>query len=280
MLKLIYPFITILRPINIIISFVAVYLVLLISESRHNPESWILALYAALSASLICGGSNIINDLFDIEIDKINRPDRVMAQGSISKKQAIIYWVLINIAGLMFGGLISLVCFGIALFSVLLLYVYSSHLKRTPLLGNLTVSFFTGLAFVYGGIAIGHWEAALVPAVFAFLFHLGREILKDIEDIEGDRSMSARTFPIVHGVPNALFLTTIIFMVLIIVTLSAFLTEVYGVLYFWIIAIGMYPAILYTVFSMWRDMSKNNLRRLNILLKIEMFVGLFAIYLG
>lgn len=280
MFKIIYPYITILRPVNIIISFVAVYLVLFISDGRHNPQSWTLALYAALSASLICGGSNIINDLFDIDIDKINRPERAMAQGSISKRQAIVYWVLINIAGVIFGGLISMECFAIALFSVFLLYVYSSYLKRTPLLGNLTVSFFTGLAFIYGGIAVGYWKAALVPALFAFLFHWGREILKDIEDIEGDRRMSARTFPIVHGVPKALFLITVIFFMLMGVTLSAYLTEIYGILYFCIIAVGMYPAILYTVFSMWRDRSKNNLRRLNVLLKVEMFIGLFAIYLG
>ena len=280
MRQIIYPYISILRPVNILISFVAVYLVLWISEGRQNPQAWISALYAAISASLICGGSNIINDLFDIDIDKINRPDRAMAQGTITKRQAIIYWVLINIAGLIFGALISLECFGIALFSVFLLYDYSSHLKRTPLLGNLTVSFFTGLAFIYGGIAVGYPEAALVPAIFAFLFHLGREILKDIEDIEGDRRMSARTFPIVHGVPRALFLTTAIFIVLIAVTFSAYLYEIYGALYLWVIAVGMYPAILYTIISMWRDMSKENLRRLNILLKVEMFVGLFAIYLG
>ena len=275
-----YPYIIILRPVNVFISFIAVILVLFISSGHKQLELWIPALYAALSTSLICGGSNIINDLFDIEIDKINRPERVMAQGLVSKRSAIIYWLTINVVGLFFSSRISIECFLIALFAASLLFVYSSYLKRTAIMGNLTVSFFTGLAFIYGGIAINRLEFTIVPALFAFLFHWGREILKDIEDIEGDRRMSARTFPIVYGIPGALALTTVIFMVLIVVTLGVFLLKFYNAVYFWIITVGMYPAILYTLISMWRDRSKNNMYRLSLLLKIEMFVGLLAIFFG
>lgn len=280
MWKKVYPYITILRPANVIISFIAVYLVLFISGGQQSRELWLPALFAALSTSLICGGSNIINDYFDIEIDKINRPERVMSQGLISKRGAIVYWIIINLAGLYFSSLIGIECFLIALFSVILLYVYSFYLKRTSVLGNLTVSFFTGLAFIYGGLAIGHWKQAVIPALFAFLFHWGREILKDIEDIEGDRRMSARTFPIVYGVTSALLLTTAVFLTLITVTLWVYLIEFYNLIYFWIIVIGMYPAFVYTIISMWRDISKKNMHRLSFLLKIEMIVGLLAIYFG
>ncbi|MBL7958889.1 geranylgeranylglycerol-phosphate geranylgeranyltransferase [bacterium] len=280
MWKKLYSYITILRPVNVIISFLAVYLVLFISGSQQNPGLWLLTLYAALSASLICGGSNIINDLFDIEIDRINRPERALPQGLISKRGAWAYWAVVNIIGLYFSSLIGIACFLIALFSAALLFVYSWYLKRTSLMGNITVSFFTGLAFIYGGVAVGQWKLAVVPAVFAFLFHWGREILKDIEDIEGDRRMSARTFPIEHGIRSALILITFIFLILIAVTLWVFLVDIYNLIYFLIILVGMYPAILYTLISMWRDHSKNNISRLSFLLKIEMFIGLLAIYFG
>ncbi|KAB2879957.1 hypothetical protein F9K33_07245 [bacterium] len=280
MWKKLYSYINILRPVNVIISFLAVYLVLFISGGQQNPGLWLLALYAALSASLICGGSNIINDLFDIEIDRINRPERALPQGHISTRGAWAYWAVINIIGLYFSSLIGIACFLIALFSTALLFVYSWHLKRTSFMGNITVSFFTGLAFIYGGVAVGQWKLAVVPAVFAFLFHWGREILKDIEDIEGDRRMSARTFPIEYGIRNALILTTFIFLVLIAVTLWVFLVDFYNLIYFLIIVVGMYPAILFTLISMWRDHSKNNISRLSFLLKIEMFIGLLAIYFG
>lgn len=272
-------YIIVLRPLNVFISFLAVYLVMFISGEQRT-ELWITAMYAALSAGLICGASNVINDYFDIEIDKINRPERVMARGLISKRNALIYWMIINIAGLYFSARIGGMCFLIAFFSVVLLFVYSYYLKRTPLMGNLTVSFFTGLAFIYGGVAIGHWKLAVVPAVFAFLFHWGREILKDIEDIEGDRRMAARTFPIVYGVQRAKTLTTFIFLALIAITLWVYLMDFYNVIYFWIILVGMYPAIIYTLISLRREISKTHLRRLNLLLKAEMFVGLLAIYFG
>ncbi|MBL7996725.1 geranylgeranylglycerol-phosphate geranylgeranyltransferase [bacterium] len=280
MWKKLYAYISILRPVNMIISFSAVYLVLFLSGAQQNPGLWLHALYAALSASLICGGSNIINDFFDIEIDKINRPERAMAQGLISKRTALVYWAVINIIGLSFSIWIGIECFLIALFSVALLFVYSSYLKRTPLMGNLTVSFFTGLAFIYGGVAVGQWRLAVIPAVFAFLFHWGREILKDIEDMEGDRRMLARTFPIEYGIRSALILTTLIFLVLVAVTVWVFLVDFYNLIYFLIVLVGMYPALLYTLISMWRDHSKNNISRLSFLLKIEMFIGLLAIYFG
>jgi geranylgeranylglycerol-phosphate geranylgeranyltransferase len=273
-------YVTIVRPINVVLSFIAVYLVMLVSNGLEVPGMQMAAFYAALSASLGCAGSNVINDYFDVEIDKINRPDRAIAKGLISKRQALIYWSIINIGALAMSAMISFPCFLIALFSVFALVFYSSHLKGTPLFGNLTVSFFMALAFIYGGLAIGRWKAAVVPALFAFLFHLGREILKDIEDIEGDRSQSAKTFPIVYGIRTSLYVASVAFVLLIAVTLLAYTMGIYDSVYLWIMVTAMYPALIYTLYSMWRDVGKANLRKLNTLLKIEMFVGLFAIYFG
>ncbi len=280
MFESLFAYVTIIRPLNVFLSFVTVYLVILISNGPADPGMQLTAFYAALSASLGCAGSNVINDFFDVEIDKVNRPDRAMAKGLISKRQALIYWSIINIGALVMSAMISIPCFLIALFSVAGLFFYSSHLKGTPLFGNLTVGFFTALAFIYGGLAIGRWQAAVVPAIFAFLFHLGREILKDIEDIEGDRSQNAKTLPIVYGVRLSLLLTTLSFVLLIIITWLAYWMGIYDSTYFWIMVIAMYPVLIFILYSMWQDTSKTNLRKLNTLLKIEMFVGLFAIYCG
>jgi geranylgeranylglycerol-phosphate geranylgeranyltransferase len=280
MVSSIKPYISILRPGNVLITFLSVLTILLISDASRDPLTVGIAVYAAFSAGIICGGGNIINDYFDIEIDRINRPERVMVQGLVSKNQALGLWFLTSATGLFFSYLINPACFVIAFVSIALLVFYSSHLKRTPLLGNVTVGFFTALAFIYGGIAIGKLDRAAAPAVFSFLFHCGREILKDVEDKEGDRKSSAKTFPIVYGVNPALLLVTLIFVTLIIATVKAFLMGYYHERYLWVVLFGVHPVLAFTIFSMWRDPSSKNLHVLNNVLKWDMIVGLLAIYLG
>ena len=75
----------------------------------------------------------------------------------------------------------------IVVLSIALLYFYSARLKRTVLIGNLVIGLMTGMAFIYGGVVVGRMERAVVPAIFAFLVNLARELLKDVEDMEGDR---------------------------------------------------------------------------------------------
>ena len=72
-------------------------------------------------------------------------------------------------------------------------------MKRIILLGNFIVAFLTGLAFIYGGIAVNNFKYAVIPAIFAFLINFIREIVKDMEDIEGDKSAGIFSFPYLYG---------------------------------------------------------------------------------
>ncbi|MCF7827145.1 MAG: geranylgeranylglycerol-phosphate geranylgeranyltransferase, partial [Candidatus Marinimicrobia bacterium] len=178
------PWITILRPLNLLQATLAVVLTTAFLGELEQTNILILLI---LSVITINAGGNIINDIYDLEIDRINRPDRPLPSGAMSVKQARIYLIFLFAAGSLFSWSISLQAFIIAgLISIPTLIAYSACFKRQPLIGNLTVSFMLGLAFIYVGSAFGNIPATLVMAALAFGFTLIREIVKDLEDMEGD----------------------------------------------------------------------------------------------
>lgn len=157
---------------------------------------------AAVSAALIGGAANSLNDVFDVEIDRINRPDRPLPAGEVSVRLARLVWAAGSATGLAVAALVSLLHLGIAALAAVLLYAYNARLKRTVLLGNLVVAVVVGLALIYGGMAVGRPGAALVGAGFAALTTLARELIKDLEDQAGDAAAGARTLPVRYG-PDA-----------------------------------------------------------------------------
>ena len=235
---------------------------------------------ACLSGSIIAGAANVINDYFDIEIDKINKQHRPLPSGLVTPPQARIFSILLFATGIIIGALVNSVALAIAASSSVLLFMYSASLKRTVLWGNLAVSLATALAFIYGGIAVGRFSAALIPAGFAFMFHWGREIIKDIEDMEGDRENHVKTLPIRYGEKIALGVATGVFCVLLFATIAPFILKIYGFLYLLIVLFGVDTVLVYVIFSMWKNPQPANLGWLSTLLKIDMIIGLVAIYAG
>jgi geranylgeranylglycerol-phosphate geranylgeranyltransferase len=233
--------------------------------------------FALFSASLISAGGYTLNDYFDLEIDKINKPLRPLPQGEIRPRSALAFSFLLFFVGLIFSFFIKEVAFFLALFTIILLTLYSFKLKRTPLLGNLTISFVCGLAFVYGGIVGKDFRLSLIPAGFAFLFHLGREILKDIEDLKGDVSADAQTLPIIEGINFSLLFTTIIFSGLIFLTILPYYFKIFPFLYL-VLVLVVDLLLIYVMISMWNDQSKKNLGMLSQILKFDMILGLAAIF--
>ncbi len=270
-------FIVFSRPANVLIAFVTIFIAAGISGAL-NPL--INVFLAALSASLITVGANVINDYFDIEIDRINKPKRLLPSGQISKKQALMFFACSYLIAWILAFIINIEMFLIAFVSGIILILYSYKYKRVVLWGNFVVSFVSGLAFIYGGLAVNRVSAALFPAGFAFLFHFGREIIKDIQDIEGDKNQGVLTFPIKYGVRNALILTVTIFIVLILFTLLPYFSGFYGIYFLMIVVFGVHSVLIYIVISSWTNPSPENLGRLSNIMKIDMLVGLFAVYMG
>ena len=275
--KFINSIIVISRPANVLISMISIFVAAFITGTLHPA---INVLLACVSGGLIAAGANTINDYFDLEIDRINKPKRPLVAGKLSSSQALIIALFEFAVGSLLALFIGFLAFIIAFSISLLLFLYSYRLKRLPLIGNLAVSFSTGMAFIYGGIAVHRVVETLIPAIFAFFYHFGREIIKDIQDREGDTSEKARTFPIIYGNRLSLILTTLNFALLTVLVFLPFLFGWYGIKYILVILFGVYPVIFFSVWSMWRNQTPGNLGFISNLLKVDMLVGLLAIYLG
>jgi len=146
--KKIFSYIKITRPINVLITFIVVVVAILIS-AQHQIELTKIIL-VSLSAALIAAAGNIVNDIYDIETDKVSHPNRVLAQGLLSKKEAVFLYNFFNVIAIILASRISDYLIVIVLFTIILLYVYSAYLKKLPLVGNIVIAFITGLAFIYG----------------------------------------------------------------------------------------------------------------------------------
>ncbi len=264
------------RPANVIISFLTI---IVAAELAWGVDPLKNVLLAALSAALITMGANVINDYYDIEIDRINKPKRPLPAGTVSKKTAFIYFISVYILAWCLALFMNVWMFLIAFTTSIILFFYSFRLKRTVLWGNLTVSFATAMAFVYGGAAVGHYEETFFPAAFAFLFHLGREILKDIQDMEGDRQAGAVTFPVKYGISRSIGLISVDFFLLVFLTVIPYILGIYSIRYFLTICFGIYPVLLFVLYRSRKDGDPVNLGFLSNLLKADMIIGLLAIYL-
>jgi len=275
--KKIIAFIKITRPVNVVITFLVVVVAILISQ--ENDIEFYKIIFSSITAALVAAAGNIINDIYDIETDKVSHPERVLILESLSKKEAIYFYNFLNILAIIIASRLSDILLLIVFISIIILYIYSYYLKKLPLVGNVIVAILTGLTFIYGGFVSDNPKAAIVPAVFAFLINLVREIVKDIQDIEGDSKNGYKTFPIKYGVQKSKILILFIIVSLILYTLFPFITKLYKIEYFLIVMLIVNPVLILSIKLLY-DKEKNRFKIISNLLKVDMIFGLLAIYLG
>ncbi len=301
------------RPLNVAITGLSILVAAaLATPVGVQPFQFTFVIGGAmLSGMLIAAGANVINDLCDVDIDRINRPQRVLPSGRLRPNAARAFTIFLLACGNFFSIFINAAATMIAVGSSMLLIVYSLRLKRQPLTGNLAVSTATALAFVYGALAAhlslaarsdvpegilgmnsmndlvtqasswnGNWRAGIFPAVFSFLFHFGREVIKDIEDRVGDQAMQARTLPLAYGMAAAQAAATIAFAALIVATLLPFCLGIYNTTYLWIVIGGVDLVLVAAIYVLWKNPDPRRLRQISAVLKADMLVGLAAIYFG
>jgi len=165
-------------------------------------ESWLEVALSMAVVMAFTGAGNALNDYFDREVDKVAHPDRPLPRGLLSSRTALYLAVTLFVAAISLSLFVSIWSVTIVIASVFAMLVYEVLLKGEGLVGNLAISWLTGALFLFGGAAVHSLEVAWILALLAFLATLGREIVKDIQDIEGDRG-SRRTLPMRIGVERA-----------------------------------------------------------------------------
>jgi len=197
------PFLEITRPHNCALAGLVGILGSIVATG-HVPSFEKLVL-VFLVVHLGCSAGNTINDYFDYEIDRINRPERVLPRGAMSRRTALMYSVLLFAVGLALAAFINLPAFLLALWAYSTMVAYAWKLKPMPFVGNLAVASLTGVTPLYGALAVGRIGLAGTLALCAFLVNVAREVIKDIEDMEGDMATGARTLPILIGKKKAAY---------------------------------------------------------------------------
>ncbi|TFH07019.1 MAG: hypothetical protein E4H14_09470 [Candidatus Thorarchaeota archaeon] len=210
-------FLSIIRPQNCFIGGLTVIAGIAIAYNIQFPISGPgfsfyldLFLYGYITYFLVAAGGNIVNDIYDIEIDKINRPHRALPSGRMTVKQAWIFVGFLSILGIFFawfpGRLISAL---IVIIFEIIGYVYAAKVKTLGLVGNFMVAFSFAFGVLYGSMilaevtALSIWYAIPIPSWLffftAFLILQARETIKGAEDVEGDKLRDVRTIARIYG---------------------------------------------------------------------------------
>lgn len=160
------------------------------------------------STMLIAGAGYVINDYYDVKIDLINKPERVIIGKSIPRRYALLFHTVLSLTGIAMGFWLSWRIGLINLFSTFMLWLYSNALKRLPFIGNFTVALLTGISvFVVNVLFPPLLILTGIYSGFAFFMTLVREIIKDLEDLKGDDTFGCKTLPIVWGIRKTKFFT-------------------------------------------------------------------------
>ena len=200
-----HPYIHISRPLTSLMIGLAVFTSSLIGVGR-NIDAYMLPVFlGVMIASLFGMAGNAINDYFDQKTDKINHPDRPIPSGELTPRQALNFSILFFILSLLLstflGFIIGFEALLICIIALAFQIAYEKKFKKKKIIGNIIIGTQTALAFIFGGILVGKTVITGIFAVAVFLAIVGREIVKDIEDIKGDAGKT--TLPIKIGTKNA-----------------------------------------------------------------------------
>jgi geranylgeranylglycerol-phosphate geranylgeranyltransferase len=197
------PYLALTRPGNMILTAIAVIAGSFIAAGPEIMDFQIEVAICCVCSMILVGGGNALNDYNDRETDKENHPERPIPSGSISADTASIYAQALLGSGLLilFFALDNKMPFVIALIGIILLIAYENGLKAAGISGNVTVGLMSGAVFLFAGMAVNDPGPTLWMFGLAVLATITREIIKDIQDLEGDRDR--RTLPASIGIKNS-----------------------------------------------------------------------------
>ncbi len=269
-------------------------------ERVYGPGDRTQFLFIMLASICIAAAGNIINDYFDLNIDQVNKPDKVVVNTVINRRWVIFWHMFLSMLGLFFTSY----AFPLAQYwhlvlanmgSILLLWFYSTNFKKQLLIGNVIISLLTAWVIMILFFAkqplqanffatVGHNEIrffrlAILYAGFAFIISLIREVVKDVEDMEGDRRYGCRTMPIAWGV-NAARLFVAVWLIVLIAVLI--------ILQLYVLPMGWWHSALYCVIAiiipliwilvkLFKATTPAHFHRLSTMIKVVMLTGILSL---
>jgi len=292
-------YLQLLRPGNCVMGAIAALIgalmVINFSEFIYFSPVYI----AMIIVFLITGAGNTINDCVDVDADKINKPSRPIVSKRVSKRSALIYAIVLFAIGIFLSGLINWYTLTIAVINSILLILYPLYLKRKLLVGNVVISYLVGSVFLFGGAAFANLTLPFLLFLLAFFANISREIVKDLEDIEGDRKSFLRKladvkkgikkiaerFGITKGKVELKhtkkLLSVAAFSLILAISISP-LPYILNLLSFTylVLLVPTDAVFLFCIYQIARVRKRKNYGRISKNIKIGMFIGLLAFIVG
>jgi len=280
----------IIRPVNDIMGSLTVIIGIFNTRSGIDPLILVFNLIlGVLTYFFIAGSGMVINDFYDIEIDKTNRPDRPIPRGSITLKQAKYLFFGYMLIGITIS-IIHSVIFKLGFLNIILAvffgfigWLYAAWGKKSGFFGNIIVSVSFSIGLIYGAVL----NNSAVPSYIYFFFLtsffllLAREIIKGCEDIEGDKEQGVKTLAIQIGIKKATLISMISALLAILFFVLPLFTPIINPLLFLISMIcGLVIVIFAIILMLKKNLVKKDFSKISLLLKIGAFLGLIAFILA
>ena len=263
------------RPANAVAAGVLPVVGAFVALDAVGGDSALAIGVASLVTMLATGAGMAINDYFDREIDRVNDPDRPIPRGAVSPAGALAVSVALFVLTIALTlVLLPRLAVFIAVVNLLALVTYTELFKGLPGVGNALVSYLVGSAFLFGGAAVGNATATLVLALLAALANFAREVVKDVEDVAGDREEGLHTLPIAVGERRALVVAAVALSVAVVASPVPYLRETFGVAYLVLVA----PADAVMLWASYRSFDDATAGQS--LLKYGMFLATVAFVVG
>lgn len=279
-------YLEIIRPGNAVMAAIAVILMMFVGHYYELP-----IIICALIVFVCTGAGNTINDVFDVKIDEINKPNRPIPSGRISLENARNYAFALFGIGIALSFVDSYLVNSIwpsviVVPAAVIMYLYARNLKAMPLIGNLTVATLTGFCFVIAGVVIACATNSLkilfisiYLGLFAMFMTLAREIVKDMEDIEGDKQEGARTFPILYGKKISSIISIILIVVTTLMCPILYIFKIFNLGYMLIMVIPII-IFLYSAYSLKLNPPEETCAKVSKNLKMAMLISFIAFVVG
>jgi len=262
---------------NLVILGMAQYFTAYFLIGDHTFNDWKLLLLA-ISTMMIAAAGYIINDYYDVKIDLINKPQRVVIGRGITRRYAIFFHTALSFSGVGVGFLLGWQIAVINFLSAFLLWLYSNYLKRLPFIGNFSIGILTALSILIVNILYPPFNTyILIYALFALAMTLVREVIKDMEDWKGDNTFGCKTLPIIWGIRKTkilLYILLVQFAVLVLIVNQMYIGV--PIYYF---AIFLFLPMGYLLFLLVRADTIKDYARLSSLSKLILVLGILSMAL-
>lgn len=262
---------------NLLIIALAQYFAAVFLEQHASLADWRLFVLS-LSTVIIAAGGYIINDYYDVKIDLINKPERVVIGKEVNRRFALLFHSLLSMSGVALGFLLNWRIGAINFLSAFLLWWYSNDLKRQPFVGNFVVALLSGLSVLLINVLYKeNHPFVIIYSIFAFAITLVREIVKDMEDLKGDNSFGCRTLPIVLGIRKTKMILYLL-LVAFIITVAMIGYFYLSLALYYLLFILVVPSLLLTI-TLARADTKKDFYLLSQMCKVIMLLGIGSMVL-